>query len=179
MIVAATASIVVFAALWVAVAGLLAAMCVTDARERRIPNKLVIAVCAVWALMQAEAHLFAAIAGFSLAEAARANGVPEPFLHLFALPSPVTGLFTAAAAVLLLVAVGAISKRLFRTQAMGAGDVKLIAAFGLFLGPTATIVCVMLACAFALVGALPMRLRTFPFAPALTLAFMCVVLVEL
>lgn len=174
-----TASIGLFAALWVAIAGLLAAMCVTDLRHRRIPNKLVIAVCVVWVLMQAETHLFAAVAGFSLVEAARASSIPEPLLHLFALPSPLIGILTAAAAVALLAAVGALSERVFRAQAMGAGDVKLIGAFALFLGPFAAIVCVMLACAFALVAALPMRLRAFPFAPTLTLAFACVILVEL
>lgn len=175
----ATASVILFIVLWATVGALLVAMCVVDVRERRIPNKLLVAVCAVWVFMQAEVHLFATTAAFPLAKAAQACGVPEPLLHLFALPSPLTGVLIAIATVVLLAAVGAVSERLFRTQAMGAGDVKLIAVFALFLGPVPTIVCVMLACAFALVAALPMHMRTFPFAPALALAFACVILVEL
>ena len=174
-----TASVVLFVALWLAVAGVLVAMGVTDVRERRIPNKLVVAVCAIWALMQAISGSLGAAAGVSLAEAARLCGVSGPLLTLFALPDALTGAFTAAAAVACLALTGALYERIFRKQAMGAGDVKLIGAFALFLGPAPTLLCVMLACLFALVAALPARMRAFPFAPALIVAFVCAIFIEL
>lgn len=166
-------------ALWAAVAALLALMCATDVRERRIPNRAVMAVCVLWVLMQVVSYLFAVFAGLPLAEAARAIGVTEPFLQLFALPSAPVGLLTAAISVVCFGGAGALYQRFFHKQAMGAGDVKLIGAFALFLGPVGTVVCVMLACALALVVALSARLRTFPFAPALAVAFACAIFIEL
>ena len=168
-----------YLAVWAAVVGLLVAMCVVDARTRRIPNKLVIGVCGSWAVLQVIAYGYGALAGAPLMEAARACDVPHALLPLFALPDATVGIITAAAAVLCLAGIGALYERLFRKQAMGAGDVKLIGAFALFLGPVPTIACVMLACIFALIAALPARAHTFPFAPALTLAFICVMLVGL
>lgn len=174
-----TVWVIVYGAAWLVVAGLLAVMCAIDVRERRIPNELVASVCAIWVLLQAALLLFSASAGVPLAEAARTYGVPHLFLPLFTLPSPVVGLLTAAAAVIFLGGMSAVYERLFRKQAMGAGDVKLIGAFALFLGPVPTVVCLALACVLALAAALPARMRTFPFAPALALAFVCVMLVEL
>ena len=176
---AATASVILFAAFWVGVAGLLAAMAIVDTRERRIPNELVAGTCAVWALMQVESSAFYALTGAPLTNAAQACGISEPFLHVFALPNAAVGMLTAVAAVVLLAGLNALYERLFRKQAMGAGDVKLIGAFALFLGPYPTMACIILACALALIAAVPARLRTFPFAPALVVAFACVVFVEL
>ena len=176
---AATAATFGLAALWAAVAALLVAMVVTDVRTRRIPNELVAGVCAAWVLMQATSYLFVGATGLSLAEAAQLLGLPELLLSLFSLPGVLTGLFTAAVVVALLAGANALYGRVFHKQAMGVGDVKLIGAFALFLGPLPTLVCVMLACLFALVAAVPLRMRTFPFAPALACAFVCAVLVEL
>lgn len=174
-----TFALIGYAAVWLTVAGLLAAMCATDVRTRRIPNKLVASVCAAWVALQVIAGLFGAATGTSLAVAAQGAGVPQFLLPLFALPHPGTGVLTAAAAVLLLAGAGALYERAFRKPSMGAGDVKLIGAFALFLGPVPTVACLMLACLFALAAALPARLRAFPFAPALIVAFVCVIFVEL
>jgi prepilin peptidase CpaA len=88
-----------------------------------------------------------------------------------ALPRGWSGLWPALAGA----AVGfAILLPLFLLRGMGGGDIKLMAAFGALLGPTAVLLAAMLAAAFGAVlavGFLLARPRTVavPYAPAIVL----------
>lgn len=172
-----------FSVLWdgtaaIAVAVLLAGIAVCDLRSRRIPNALVIALVAVWALL----HLGLCAAGVSveqLPQAASMCGVPVWMLGLFRPVDPLKGLITAAVVVGLLSAVALLYEKASGKPAMGAGDVKLIGALALFAGPWRLMVSLMIACAAALVASSIVRRRTFPFAPALVFGFFCAILVEL
>ena len=130
-----------------------------------------------WVVMQL--GLFVGGSPHAVAAAAQQLGVPDWLASRLASVPFVEGLLTALVAVAALFALGALYERITDKQAMGAGDVKLIGAFALFLGPARLVVCLIAACVFALVGSVAFRSRTFPFAPALALGFVCAIFVEL
>ena len=162
----------------VTVAALLAAMVRSDLRSRRIPNGAVAGLALSWAALHL-GFLLAGVPAEGLSAAARAQGIPEWALGLFRPAGLGEGLFTAVVSGAVLVAAGLLYERFSGKAAMGAGDVKLIAAFGLFAGPARLMATVMVACAVALVASLVTRSRTFPFAPALAIGFVCVMSIEL
>lgn len=162
----------------VAVTALLAVMVRSDLRSRRIPNGAVLGLALSWAAL----HLGLLLAGIpaeGLLVTAQAQGIPGWALGFFRPASVGQGLLAAVVAGAVLMGAGLLYERISGKTGMGAGDVKLIAALGLFAGPSRLMVAVMVACAVALATSLVTRSRTFPFAPALAIGFVCVMSIEL
>lgn len=123
---------------------------ITDLRERRIPNG---------------ASLVMACGGLMVQGAAFLTDSP-----LIGLVDPVQGL-AVAALVLVCGVAGELAWRALHGGAhgMGFGDVKLLAACAVWLGPW-TLAAVMLACICALVVELPRGRKSFPFGPYIVFA---------
>lgn len=172
-----------FAVVWcaavaVAVVVLLAAIVVSDLRNRRIPNVLVAGLAGAWAALHI--GLFACgVPVDGLSEVAYERGVPDLFLAPFRAASPVLGLLTALVLVIVLWVAASFYERFSGKTAMGAGDVKLIGALALFAGPVRSLTGLAVACLAALAFCAFSRDRTFPFAPALALGFVCAMTMEL
>lgn len=162
----------------------------TDLRERRIPNGVVAALAGVWLLWRLALGASACWeeltglldSSFPLAVRFAMGAWDAQPLGLASAPD---GLLAAAAfgggLLALALAFEAASKR----DAFGGGDVKLMAALALFLGPGRSALCLLVACVAVLVQAAFLRVRelragtrpeagdsprgAFPFAPALAL----------
>ena len=152
-----------------------------DLRQRRIPNAVVLGLAALWLAWRGAlgaAAGAAALPAEGLVGAAAAFGAAFAQAAPFGLPTAFEGLLAFA------LACEALTKR----EALGGGDVKLMAALALFLGPGRSAVCLLVACVAALVGAAgaalcrrsaageptpggvaPAPAGTFPFAPALAI----------
>lgn len=125
---------------------LLAVAAWDDLRELRIPNGLVLAVAADWALWRA---------ALALTHGSGASLLPAP--------SAVEGLAGALVLGGGLLAATLAYEALARRRAMGGGDIKLLAAAGLFLGVEGGLVCLLAAClASLLLAALLPRLGWKP-----------------
>lgn len=138
---------------WVACVGVLAAAlgvaAATDLRCRIVPNGCV-----------------AAVAGSGLVRALVAAGGAGP-------AAPLRALFGGASVLAVMLAASAISRRLGRGQGVGGGDVKLLAAVGVWVGPLAGLLAVGLSCLAGVVGwgvAAALRPRSRPLPDAIPLA---------
>lgn len=153
-----------------------------DLRERRIPNKLVAAMAVLWLAVRI---LLAAMAA---ACSAGAFGVDAQIGDAALVASATMmrmipfGLTLGDGLVGALVlgggslATSIAFERLAQRPSMGGGDVKLLAAVGLFLGWERGLWCLFAACLVVLVMQMVSRIReggkriasqTFPFAPAI------------
>lgn len=139
---------------WVACVGVLAAAlgvaAATDLRCRIVPNGCVVA---------------AAASGLVRALAAAAGGA--------GLAAPLRALLGGASVLAVMLVASAVSLRLGRGQGVGGGDVKLLAAVGVWVGPLAGLLAVGLSCLVGVVGwgvAAALRPRARPLPDAIPLA---------
>ena len=153
-----------------------------DLRERRIPNKLVIAMAALWlavrvllAVMVAACSAGAFGSGVQAGDAASAASVATMGIFPFDL-TLIDGLVGALALGGGSLAVSLAFEGLAQRPSMGGGDIKLLAVVGLFLGWERGLWCLFAACLVVLVIQVVSRVReggkgigfqTFPFAPAI------------
>ena len=153
-----------------------------DLRERRIPNKLVAAMAALWlavrvllAVMVAACSAGAFSSGVQMGNAASVASVVTMGIFPFGLT-----LIDGLAGALVLgggsLAVSIAFERFAQRPSMGGGDIKLLAAVGLFLGWERGLWCLFAACLVVLAMQAVSRVReggkgigsqTFPFAPAI------------
>lgn len=143
----------VASAAFLALFALLMAASVTDIRNRTIPNRLVLAVVAVWLLWRC---------------ASMAIGCAQPSDAV----GDVLGALLFGGGLLAFVMV---SERVSGRFMMGGGDVKLLAAVALFLGLHLALVALLAACVVSLAFAAARLARGIPFAPCI----MCGTLVAL
>lgn len=153
-----------------------------DLRERRIPNKLVAAMAVLWLAVRVLLAAMAAAccaAGFGvdaqMGNAASAASVATMRVSPFGLTlgDGLVGALVLGGGSL---AVSIAFERLAQRPSMGGGDIKLLAAVGLFLGWERGLWCLFAACFVVLVMQMASRFReggmgiasqTFPFAPAI------------
>lgn len=152
-----------------------------DLRERRIPNKLVAAMAVLWLAVRVLLAAMAAVcsAGFGvdaqMGNAASAASVATMGVSPFGLTlgDGLVGALVLGGGSL---AVSIAFERLAQRPSMGGGDIKLLAAVGLFLGWERGLWCLFAACLVVLVMQVVSRVReggkgiasqTFPFAPAI------------
>ena len=153
-----------------------------DLRERRIPNKLVAAMAALWlavrvllAVMVAACSAGAFGVDAQMGNAASAASVAAMRVSPFGLT-----LIDGLAGALVLgggsLAVSLAFEHFAQRPSMGGGDIKLLAVVGLFLGWERGLWCLFAACLVVLVMQVVSRFReggkgigsqTFPFAPAI------------
>ena len=127
--------------------GILLALALIDLDTMELPDMLTAAGAAVWLV-------------FALADADR----------LAALKTGAFGALALGGGVLV-VSMG--MDRLLKRDSLGGGDIKLLAMLGLYTGPAAGLLLVILACIFGLVLAFFLargKGREFPFGPAIALA---------
>lgn len=127
--------------------GILLALALIDLDTMELPDVLVAAGAAVW--------LVFALAG------------PDRLAVLK------TGALGAAALGGSLLVLSLIMDRLLGRESMGGGDIKLLAMLGLYTGPAAGLLLIILSCLFGLILALFLargKGREFPFGPAIALA---------
>lgn len=153
-----------------------------DLRERRIPNKLVAAMAVLWlavrvllAAMAAACSAGAFGVDAQMGNAASAASVATMRVSPFGLTlgDGLVGALVLGGGSL---AASIAFERLAHRPSMGGGDVKLLAAVGLFLGWERGLWCLFAACLVVLVMRMASRVReggkgigsqTFPFAPAI------------
>lgn len=153
-----------------------------DLRERRIPNKLVAAMAVLWLAVRVLLAAMAAAccaAGFGsgaqIGDAALVASVTMTKMIPFGLTlgDGLVGALVLGGGSL---AVSIVFERLAQRPSMGGGDIKLLAAVGLFLGWGRGLWCLFAACLIVLVMQMASRFReggkgiasqTFPFAPAI------------
>ena len=153
-----------------------------DLRERRIPNKLVVAMAALWLA----ARVLLAVMAVACSVGAFGSGVQAgdaPSAAAFAtmgiFPFGLTLIDGLAGALVLgggSLAVSLSFEHFAQRPSMGGGDIKLLAVVGLFLGWERGLWCLFAACLVVLVMQAVSRVReggkrigsqTFPFAPAI------------
>ena len=153
-----------------------------DLRERRIPNKLVIAMAALWlavrvllAVMVAACSAGAFGLGVQAGNAASVASVVTMGTFPFGL-TLIDGLVGALVLGGGSLAVSLSFEHFAQRPSMGGGDIKLLAVVGLFLGWERGLWCLFAACLVVLVMQVVSRFReggkgigsqTFPFAPAI------------
>ena len=153
-----------------------------DLRERRIPNKLVIAMAALWlavrvllAVMVAACSAGAFGSGVQAGNAASVASVVAMGIFPFDL-TLIDGLVGALVLGGGSLAVSLSFEHFAQRPSMGGGDIKLLAVIGLFLGWERGLWCLFAACLVVLVIQVVSRVRedgkgigfqTFPFAPAI------------
>ena len=161
---------------------LLAGASAIDLRERRIPNKLVAAMAVLWLAVRVLLAAMAAAccaAGFGsgaqIGDAALVASATMMRMIPFGLTlgdGLVGALVLGGGSLVASIAFEHLAKR----PSMGGGDVKLLAAVGLFLGWERGLWCLFAACLVVLVMQMASRFReggrgigsqTFPFAPAI------------
>lgn len=126
-------------------------LAVKDIRERRVPNRALIVLVAVWAIWRV-----------ALAALGQATIV-----------SSLSGVALAAVVFAGLLVLGAVYERLSGKAAMGGGDVKLMSVLALYLGAQSLAACVIVACfvslafAAASAGRRGLQARGIPFATCL------------
>lgn len=153
-----------------------------DLRERRIPNKLVAAMAVLWLAVRVLLAAMAAVCSAgafgvdaqmgnaaSVASAAMTRMIPFGLM----LGDGLVGALVLGGGSL---AVSIVFERLAQRPSMGGGDVKLLAAVGLFLGWERGLWCLFAACLIVLVMQAVSRVREggkgigsqmLPFAPAI------------
>ena len=153
-----------------------------DLRERRIPNKLVAAMAVLWLAVRVLLAAMAAAccaAGFGSGAQIGDAAVVASAMMMRMIPFGLTlgdGLVGALVLGGGSLAVSIAFEHLAKRPSMGGGDVKLLAAVGLFLGWERGLWCLFAACLVVLVMQMASRFReggkgigsqTFPFAPAI------------
>ena len=153
-----------------------------DLRERRIPNKLVASMAALWlAVRVLLAVMVAACSAGAFGSGAQMGDVPSvaSFATMGIFPFGLTlgdGLAGALALGGGSLAVSIAFERFTQRPSMGGGDIKLLTVVGLFLGWERGLWCLFAACLVVLVMQMASRFReggkgigsqTFPFAPAI------------
>ena len=153
-----------------------------DLRERRIPNKLVAAMAVLWFAVRVLLAAMAAAccaAGFGSGAQIGDAALVASATMMRMIPFGLTlgdGLVGALVLGGGSLAVSIAFERLAQRPSMGGGDVKLLAAVGLFLGWERGLWCLFAACLVVLVIQIASRFReggkgiasqTFPFAPAI------------
>ena len=153
-----------------------------DQRERRIPNKLVVTMAALWlgvrvllAVMVAACSAGAFSSGVQMGNAASVASAVTMGIFPFDLT-----LIDGLAGALVLgggsLAVSLAFEHFAQRPSMGGGDIKLLAVVGLFLSWERGLWCLFAACLVVLVMQVVSRFRegekgigsqTFPFAPAI------------
>lgn len=153
-----------------------------DLRERRIPNKLVAAMAVLWLAVRVLLAAMAAAccaadfgSGAQIGDAAMVASATMMRMIPFGLTlgdGLVGALVLGGGSLAASIAFEHLAKR----PSMGGGDVKLLAAVGLFLGWERGLWCLFAACLVVLVMQMASRFReggkgiasqTFPFAPAI------------
>ncbi len=138
---------------------LLAVATVTDVRTRRIPNAVPLAMVGVWGLWRIVLGFAGVHTGLGFVEemfAPAPDVTVPPGLEIGGLTvaSGILGAVVLGGGLLVLtVAYEAVTHK----EAFGGGDIKLMAALGLFLGLERGIVCLMVACACSLIYAAIVR----------------------
>lgn len=153
-----------------------------DLRERRIPNKLVVAMATLWlaarvllAVMAVACSVGAFGVDAQMGNAASAASVAAMRVSPFGLTlgDGLVGTLVLGGGSL---AVSIAFEGLAQRPSMGGGDIKLLAVVGLFLGWERGLWCLFAACLVVLVMQVVSRFReggkgigsqTFPFAPAI------------
>lgn len=155
-------------------ASLLAIACVTDLRERLIPNWIPITLACIWLAWKVVSSLamYASISGASLGTKPDAVNL---FDYLMSATTP--GLIAALIFGGGLLAFSLAYETFAHKSAMGGGDIKLLAACALYLGLEGTTICLLVACVAAIPLALLIphtrfsqtgeRPGALPFAPAI------------
>ena len=153
-----------------------------DLRERRIPNKLVAAMAVLWLAVRVLLAAMAAAccaAGFGSGAQIGDAAVVASAMMMRMIPFGLTlgdGLVGALVLGGGSLAASIAFEHLAKRPSMGGGDVKLLAAVGLFLGWERGLWCLFAACLVVLVMQMASRFReggkgigsqTFPFAPAI------------
>lgn len=153
-----------------------------DLRERRIPNKLVAAMAVLWLAVRVLLAAMAAAccaAGFGSGAQIGDAALVASATMMRMIPFGLTlgdGLVGALVLGGGSLAVSIAFERLAQHPSMGGGDIKLLAAVGLFLGWERGLWCLFAACLVVLVMQMASRFReggkgiasrTFPFAPAI------------
>lgn len=153
-----------------------------DLRERRIPNKLVAAMAVLWLAVRILLAAMAAAccaAGFGSGAQIGDAALVASATMMRMIPFGLTlgdGLVGALVLGGGSLAVSIAFERLAQRPSMGGGDVKLLAAVGLFLGWERGLWCLFAACLVVLAMQVVSRVReggkgiasqTFPFAPAI------------
>ena len=153
-----------------------------DLRERRIPNKLVVAMVVLWlvarvllAVMAVACSVGAFGSGVQAGDAVSAVSVATMRVSPFGLTlgdGLVGALVLGGGSLAVSIAFEYFTQR----PSMGGGDIKLLAVVGLFLGWERGLWCLFAACLVVLVMQVVLRVReggkgigsqTFPFAPAI------------
>lgn len=153
-----------------------------DLRERRIPNKLVAAMAVLWLAVRVLLAAMAAVCsagafgvGTQMGNAASVASTTMMRMIPFGLTlgDGLVGALVLGGGSL---AASIAFERLAQRPSMGGGDIKLLAAVGLFLGWERGLWCLFAACLIVLVMQMVSRVReggkgigsqTFPFAPAI------------
>lgn len=143
--------------------GLLVAAAVIDLRTLRIPDIVVGVLFLVWVVWRVAVHFLGAptaenpifMLSVALLPVPLTEFVPEPV----DLAGPVVLSFAEGimAAIMLgggLLVITAVYEKFTHKRAMGGGDIKLLAAVGLYLGIEGGIFCLLVSCAVSLVLAL-------------------------
>lgn len=153
-----------------------------DLRERRIPNKLVAAMAVLWLAVRVLLAAMAAAccaAGFGSGAQIGDAALVASATMMRMVPFGLTlgdGLVGALVLGGGSLAASIAFERLAQRPSMGGGDIKLLAAVGLFLGWERGLWCLFSACLVVLVMRMASRFReggkgiasqTFPFAPAI------------
>lgn len=153
-----------------------------DLRERRIPNKLVIAMAALWlAVRVLLAVMVAACSAGAFGSGVQAGNAPSAvaFATMGIFPFGLTLIDGLVGALVLgggSLAVSLSFEHFAQRPSMGGGDIKLLAVIGLFLGWERGLWCLFAACLVVLAMQAISRVRedgkrigsqTFPFAPAI------------
>lgn len=153
-----------------------------DLRERRIPNKLVAAMAALWLALRvllAAMAVACCAAGFGSGAQIGDAALVASAAMMRMIPFGLTlgdGLVGALVLGGGSLAVSIAFERLAQRPSMGGGDIKLLAVVGLFLGWERGLWCLFAACLVVLVMQMASRFReggkgigfqTFPFAPAI------------
>lgn len=161
---------------------LLAWVSAIDLRERRIPNKLVAAMAVLWLAVRVLLAAMAAAccaAGFGSGAQIGDAALVASATMMRMIPFGLTlgdGLVGALVLGGGSLAASIAFEHLAQRPSMGGGDIKLLAAVGLFLGWERGLWCLFAACLVVLVMQMASRFReggkgigpqTFPFAPAI------------
>ena len=154
-----------------------------DLRERRIPNKLVVAMVVLWLAARVLLTVMVTVCSVgafgSDVQAGNAASVAAAFATMGIFPFGLTLIDGLVGALVLgggSLAVSLSFEHFAQRPSMGGGDIKLLAVVGLFLGWERGLWCLFAACLVVLAMQAVSRVReggkgigfqTFPFAPAI------------
>lgn len=155
-------------------AGVLLYASYTDLKRRIIPNRAIVAAVCGWVLIDAVEAALLLTEGVSFGEM-------SVWLAKYMAPALSGAFFLSGFALVSSLAMD----RILNKESLGGGDIKLLFAMGLYLGPERGMAALCLACllllpmaaAFAMSGKKKEWDKGFPFAPFLTAGALFVVLI--